>query len=234
MTNTAVTPTCQETKNFASANLVAALETCWTAIRTRHPEIPHAVIVVASGSPSKPGQRMTWGHFAALRWQHGTQRIPEVLVSGEGLSRTPSEVLTTLLHEAAHALAFARGIQDTSRQGRWHNQRFANLATELGLTPTKDPKLGWSPCTMPDPTAKAYRKELNRLTKALQAYRHPEPIHIKQRTNANNGFACTCECGRKIRVSRSVLQAGSILCALCDGPFQPDEPPDDHGTEAGR
>ena len=38
-------------------------------------------------------------------------------------------VLQVLLHEAAHALAFARGIKDTSRSGnRYHNRRFANLA----------------------------------------------------------------------------------------------------------
>jgi hypothetical protein len=29
-------------------------------------------------------------------------------------------VLGTLLHEAAHGLAQARSIQDTSRQGRYH------------------------------------------------------------------------------------------------------------------
>ena len=37
--------------------------------------------------------------------------------------RTPADVLDTLLHEAAHALAAARGIKDTSRQGRYHNKK---------------------------------------------------------------------------------------------------------------
>ena len=43
-----------------------------------------------------------------------------MLVSGEGLQRGPTDVLGTLLHEAAHGLAQARSIQDTSRQGRYH------------------------------------------------------------------------------------------------------------------
>ena len=55
------------------------------------------------------------------------------MISGEGLRRSPREVLGTLLHEAAHALAHARGIKDTSRQGRYHNKHFKTLAEELGL-----------------------------------------------------------------------------------------------------
>lgn len=55
------------------------------------------------------------------------RRWAEVFVGGEGLARGPADVLATLLHEAAHALAHVRGIQDTSRQGRWHNAQFKAL-----------------------------------------------------------------------------------------------------------
>src|SRR4029453_3856781 len=115
----------------AASRLVAALEHAWTAILTQHPEVPQVVIVVASGSDPR-SRRLNLGHFAAGRWQltdpnQPTDR-PEVLVSGEGLQRGPVEVLGTLLHEAAHGLAHARSIQDTSRQGRYHNRRYAALA----------------------------------------------------------------------------------------------------------
>src|SRR5690349_12971067 len=100
-------------------------------------------MVLGPGSPAKPGSGLLWGQFASLRWQHGGDRLPEVLVSGEGLNRSAVEVLTTLLHEATHALAYVREVKDTSRQGRWHNQRFATLAGELGLVAAKDDKLGW-------------------------------------------------------------------------------------------
>jgi hypothetical protein len=43
----APTPT---TPNGAASLLVAALEHAWQAIRTRHPDVPGAVLVVASGS----------------------------------------------------------------------------------------------------------------------------------------------------------------------------------------
>jgi hypothetical protein len=203
--------------------MVAALESAWTAIRTTQREIPAAVLVLGSGSPVKPSDGLRWGHFASLRWQHGQTRMPEVLVSGEGLNRGPVEVLTTLLHEAAHALADARGVKDTSRQGRWHNQRFAALAGELGLVASKDDKLGWSSCTMPASTQDTYRQVLDELGAALVAFRHPDELATRQRTSSNNGLALACACPRRIRVAGSVVEEGPIWCGVCDTAFATQE-----------
>src|SRR5438045_1195970 len=90
-----VTRTCQPASGFTSAGLIAALEYAWAAIRAHHPEVPAAVIIVGSGSPAKASQSLKYGHFDGLRWQHGDDRLPEVLVSGEGLTRAPAEVFTT-------------------------------------------------------------------------------------------------------------------------------------------
>jgi hypothetical protein len=220
---TNLTRTCQ-THEFTTAGLLSALETAWAAIRTRHPEVPAAVLIVGSGSPAKGSQSMKWGHFASLRWQHGEQKLPEVLVCGEGLSRTPAEVFTTLLHEATHGLADTRGVQDTSRQGRWHNKKFAALAAELGLTAEKDDRLGYSPCTLTDQSAADYGDVITHLGQALSAFRHPEPVGTgKERTNNNNGVSCECECPRKIRLSLTAFEEGPIVCAVCESPFLPED-----------
>ncbi|NYF58803.1 hypothetical protein HDA35_004634 [Micromonospora purpureochromogenes] len=219
---THVTRTCQD--SVSTAALVGALESAWSAIRDRHPEIPAAVLVVGSGSPTKANQGMKWGHFAALRWQAGDNQLPEILISGEGLSREPEAVFTTLLHEATHALADARGIQDTSRQGRWHNKKFSTLAAELGMSTTKDDKLGYSPCTLTDLTRARYRAVIADLGEALRFYRHPEPTgEGKTRTNNNNGVSCECECPRKLRISKATFEEGPIVCALCGAAFLPED-----------
>lgn len=217
-----LTRTCQ-TPSFTTAGLLTALETAWATIRTRHPEVPDAVLIVGSGSPANAKAAMKWGHFAALRWQHGDTRLPEVLISGEGLKRSPAEVLVTLLHEATHGLADARGIQDTSRQGRWHNKRFAKLAAELGLEARKDDKLGYSPCTLTDQAAITYADTITTLGKALNAYRHPDLFVGKQRTNNNNGITVECDCPRKIRLSDTAFEQGPIVCGVCEMPFLPDD-----------
>ncbi len=143
------------------------------------------------------------------------------MVSGEGLHRPAAEVFTTLLHEAAHGLADARGVKDTSRQGRWHNKQFATLAGELGMTTTKDNKFGFSPCQLTDITAARYRTVIDTLAKALDLYRHPEVIETKERTNSNNGVAAECACPRKLRVSNAVFDAGPIRCDNCHEAFLP-------------
>jgi hypothetical protein len=205
---------------YTTAELVSALETAWSAIRANHTEVPAVVIIVGSGTATKQAK---YGHFAAARWQHGEQALAEVLISGEGLKRPVEEVFTTLLHEAAHALANVRGIKDTSRQGRWHNQKFAALASELGLDTTKDPRIGWSPCTLRTQTAGTYKSVLADLKAALIAYRHPEMVAGTSTKNNNNAIACACQCPRRIRVAKQVLEQGDITCGVCEATFVPDE-----------
>ncbi|WP_329005699.1 hypothetical protein OHA18_20165 [Kribbella sp. NBC_00709] len=205
---------------YTTAELVSALEGAWTAIRANHTEVPAVVIIVGSGTASKQAK---YGHFAAGRWQHGEHALAEVLISGEGLKRPVEEVFTTLLHEAAHALANVREIKDTSRQGRWHNQKFAALASELGLDTTKDPRIGWSPCTLRKETATTYKSVLVELKKALIAYRHPEMTGGRAKKNNNNAIACACQCPRRIRVAKAVLEEGEITCGICESTFEPDE-----------
>ena len=120
--------------------------------------------MVASGS-DPPSRRLNLGHFAAGRWQLTDQPTnrAEVLVSGEGLQRGPIDVLGTLLHEAAHGLASARKLSDTSRQGRYHNRRYATLAAELGLEVAHLDPIGWSATSVPEPIATRYTEALAEL-----------------------------------------------------------------------
>ena len=201
----------------AASLLVAALEHTWQSIRSRHPQVPEAVLVVASGAE---GKRLNLGHFAPHRWQvHGIDRH-EVLVGGEGLHRGLVDVLGTLLHEAAHGLACARSIQDTSRQGRYHNRRYATLAQELGLEVTSVKPIGWSATTVPEPTASAYAGQLEDLAAALVLWRRQE-YHIGPGTRSRNLLAAGCGCGRRIRAAKTTLAEAPIVCGACLQPFQP-------------
>jgi hypothetical protein len=212
-------PSNHTTLDGAASLLVAALEHAWRTIRSRHPDVPEAVLVVASGAE---GKRLNLGHFAPHRWQvHGTDRH-EVLVGGEGLHRGPVDVLGTLLHEAAHGLAQARAVQDTSRQGRYHNRRYAILAGELGLQVARVQPIGWSATTVPDTTAAAYAGPLEDLAAALVLWRRQEH-RIGPGGRSRNLLAASCGCGRRIRVAKTTLAEAPILCGLCTQPFHPDD-----------
>lgn len=203
-----------------SPRLVTALDRAWAAIQARHPEVPAVVIALGAGSGGRDGLKL--GHFAPDRWERAGGRLPELFVGGEGLARGARDVLGTLLHEAAHGVASGRQVQDTSRQGRFHNTRYKALAEEVGLAVAKTGSIGWSQTTVPDATAALYRPELRRLEEALVAWRHAEGRGRGGRASSNNGVAARCQCGRRIRIAASVLAAGPVTCGLCGTDFEAD------------
>ncbi|MFE6229414.1 hypothetical protein [Cellulosimicrobium sp. NPDC057862] len=208
-----------------TAALVTAVETTWTAIRENHPDTPEVIVTVGAGSGGRGGG-LTLGHFAPSRWVRGEDDVHELFVGGEGLARGAAAVLGTLLHEAAHGIASTREIQDTSRQGRYHNKKFRALAAEVGIEVEHSQQLGYSTTTVPDATAQRYAAEVAALAAAMSAYRRAE-VGAEGRTSNNNGASLVCGCGRKIRASRSVVEAGPILCGLCGEPFA--APEEDEG-----
>ncbi|QSB07206.1 hypothetical protein JQS30_17065 (plasmid) [Natronoglycomyces albus] len=201
--------------------LITALQGAWDAIQARHDDVPPVVITLGAGSLDRGGLKL--GHFAADRWHHAATAtdLSEVFIGGEGLERGSDEVLATLLHEAAHVVANVRGIQDTSRQGRWHNKKFKALAEELGLTVTKDDKLGWSPSQLAEDAATVYADTLQSLNEALTVYRRAE-IHAQPGTKGatNTVQPALCGCPRRIRVAPSVLEEAPIVCGSCGQEFQ--------------
>lgn len=206
-----------------TARLLAAFEVTWKTIQERHPDVPPVVVTIGSGTVGgKPGQ-VRYGHFAAGRWQVGqADQVAELFISGEGLNRDADHVLGTLLHEAAHGVANARDIKDTSRQGRYHNKRFKALGEELGLILEEDHRIGWSVTHVPTKTANQYRHELELIQSALVAYRHAE-IATPGKAKSSNLVAAACSCERRIRVAKTVLADGPIICGSCGGDFTADE-----------
>jgi DnaJ domain len=201
----------------AISGIVRVLEDIWRTIRARHTELPAVVIIIASGTERK---QPVWGHHAPGRWQVANEERTEIMISGEGLRRTPQDVLGTLLHEAAHALAAARGIKDTSRQHRYHNTRYKTLAEELGINLAFDPTIGWSITSVPDATAETYADQLAALQSAMTLWRTDEELTPTTRRNSNL-IAAICPCGRSIRAAASTLAEAPIVCTACGEPFTP-------------
>jgi hypothetical protein len=230
-------------------HLVQVLSAVWQEIRTHHPDVPDAAMIVGSGTT---GRRHTvrLGHFATSRWRVEAATPPsptavvgtadevnatasavpttavvpaepaelhEVFLSGEGLRRGAAQVLATLLHEAAHGLATAREISDTSGGGRFHNLQYKRLATELGLVVAKDGARGWSATTLGAAAEQRYAGALDRLAEATRVYRVDER---PARTGGQGNLAVAeCACPRKIRVARTTLAQAPITCGACDTEF---------------
>jgi hypothetical protein len=118
---------------------IERVEAVWAHAQELHPDLPDARIAV--GSLHRPPRRL--GHW--LPGEH------ELYVAAALEAKPAERVVGVILHEAAHALGEARGITTTSRQGRYHSSRFAGLAAEVGLCPSKDRPdgLGWDRLSPP-------------------------------------------------------------------------------------
>jgi hypothetical protein len=199
-----------------SAALLAALEHAWLAIRRQHADVPIAQVIVAQGSGQRGG--LVLGHLAPDRWQtagSNGELVHELLIAGEGLAMGAEEVFGTALHEAAHALAIARRIADTSRDGRYHNARYRALAEELGLLVERDAQLGWSTTSLAPETRERYAPAIAAIAAAITRHRLPEPTL----SGGRNLHPAACACPRRIRVAPRTLQAGAITCDVCREPF---------------
>jgi hypothetical protein len=83
--------------------------------------------------------------------------------------------------------------------------------------------IGWSATSVPEPTAARYVEVLAELAAALVLWRRAEQANPAGPGRFRNALACSCGCGRRIRVARSVLELAPILCGACAQPFEPED-----------
>ncbi|MFE4777831.1 hypothetical protein [Streptomyces sp. NPDC056713] len=223
--------------------IITALESTWATIQKHHGDVPGVVIVTGSGHRGGRSKRLTLGHHAADRWLDAaaTGRRPELFVSGEAIARGGEVVVETMLHEAVHAVAAVRQIRDTSCAGRWHNRKFAALATELGLEPpTRAAKVvGFSEALLTAATVARYAASIRRLDAAAlarieapekakpdpeQDEDNPGPRGGRGRAGKRVSVACSCEPPRQMRATPAFLEGGKLLCGECAEEFLPLEP----------
>jgi hypothetical protein len=88
--------------------------------------------------------------------------------------------------------------------------------------------LSWSVTSVPDQTAARSAEPLAELRAALVLWRRAEQASPAGPGRSRNALACTCACGRRIRVARAVLELARILCAGCASRLTPRTPVDAH------
>lgn len=213
--------------------VVRACEAAWADVQQHHPEVPEAVIVLGSGV--ERGRLVKLGHWWGGRWLADGQVRGEVLLAGEALHLPAEQVFEVLLHEAAHGLNAARGIKDTSRGGRYHNQRFAETAREVQLTVRAMPPYGLAQTSLSADAVDRYGPTIERLGEAIRIARQLERgVQIgaegeqgiegqlggnRDGSKTKSAPAASCGCGRKLRMAPSVLARGPVVCGVCGSEF---------------
>jgi hypothetical protein len=222
------------------STVVILIEKVWDAIRAEHPELPRVVVTTGSGEGVK------WGHFRPESWRLGKdgEKLHEFFLASEALAKGALQVLQTTIHEAAHTLSKVRGVQDTSRQNRYHNGTFRKTAEELGLEhkgANPDKTHGFSFVTLTEATKVKYAEILGELERELKLTgllpfwlggsddedeRGGEkitgkPVKGQEGETKSGNLKATCECAEPIiiRLSRKVLDLGVVRCDSCESLF---------------
>lgn len=160
------------------------------------------------------GRRAAYGWYWPAKWSNETETPAELNLSAEDLKRPSDDVLLTLAHEMVHQAAAEAGIKDCSRNGRYHNRRFAELARGAGLVPPSEPdkRLGFSCATWGDGRLALDSLDSNVGESFKLARRLAAPGKQKGRMRLY-----VCACGFKIRCGREDLRA---KCLECEGEFE--------------
>lgn len=263
-----MTATAAPTTTTTGSAIVAALEAAWAAIRERVADLPEVVFITGTGLM---GRGAKWGHYRGHGWAvrsscpdgcqdhshdegglvrfHAGDRKPEVFIAGERLASGADLTLQTMLHEGAHALAAARGLKDTSKEGRYHNRTFLALAEEMGLRfeGQPDATIGYSAVVLTDEARESYADVIAALDAAIAVYLDTfQGLRLGRAATGGDGLSggalggagkgaakpksrnnpkavCGCEEPRIIRASRKVLEAAPITCGACGEAFQVEE-----------
>jgi hypothetical protein len=215
--------------------VVAACEAAWSDIQRHHPDLPDAVVILGTGV--ERGRLVKLGHWWGGRWVADGKTRAEVLLAGEALHLPPAQVFEVLLHESAHGLNAARGVKDTSRGGRYHNQRFKAAAEEVLLRIRAMPPYGLASTLLTPAAIERYDETIKRLGEAMRIARQlergvrvgSEGQQEQEDGRGANGAdgdgkrsgppTAACSCGRKMRMAPSVLAAGPVTCGLCETSF---------------
>ncbi len=213
----------------ALSQVTKTLEVAWQNVRDIHPDVRDAIMVVYLHP--KNDRR---GHWAPESWtvasddsdddeQSGENRIDEVHISSHILSQGGRSIMETVVHEAAHSTARSRKVKDVSRQGRWHNRRFARIAEEFGLTVERDSKVGHRTPDLTDEAREKYAESIMWLDDATGDLFQSPQLKSKLTRPANTVKLVCPTCGRYFRIGKKQFEGGPVGCLPCGVEFEEEE-----------
>lgn len=179
------------------------------------PPSNHSNRLVLLPTTQSPGRKKCLGHFWPDKWSTLEGDLyAEVNFTAESLGRPFMEVIETCVHEVTHAWCYSMGISDTRKSGQWHNKKFRDAATEIGLV-CQEPVdgYGYGHTSLSDELAEKIEKEFKPDIESLGLFRLPNP------PSRPTTRAYVCGCGG-FRVRAPMGASFDAYCQICTEPFE--------------
>jgi hypothetical protein len=136
------------------------------------------------------GRKAAFGWFRPEGWKKGKDdKMHEINICAEYLSRSIDEVLETLIHELVHNFNKQKGIKDCSATN-WHNKHFKATAEQFGLIVEKMEGKGWAKTSL-GLKAKEAIKSFNLDSKEIPLIHRCEKRRGNKGGNGNSFIMCT-------------------------------------------
>ena len=136
------------------------------------------------------------------------QEYHEINISAENLNLGTHEIASILLHTMIHYYAKLNNISDTSRNGRYHNRNFKDLAEKFGLDVKEAGTFGYS-----DTSLRVDTKVLvTRLDIDEDIFKIKRITAGKKKTKQSLRKYICPECGLTVRATKDDIR---ILCIEC-------------------
>lgn len=157
-------------------------------------------------------------------WETKENCKREINIASGTLNRPLEEVTASLLHEMVHMYNdTVLNIQDTSRNGTYHNKAFATACREHGLICVRTEKYGWSHTEADDSLIEwllnhnelreieMCRNDITYMSVGVGAHSTSGGIQTTTTTKGNSRrYICPC-CHTIVRATRTV----NIVCGDC-------------------
>lgn len=204
-----------------SSTAVRCLERAWKELRRVEPRVPRVVLsVLTSGE-----QDRRLGYFAPHRWAASGGGTHDVAVH-PGLFGNKTELLGTLVHEAAHALLADDRGGCSGAKSQYHRKQFRDVARELGLScEFVDTRHGWASTGWPDDQVDDRYQSVLRVLDGLPAGTKRQPrsrAAPKATSTPKSGLqpmACACQPPRRIYAAKAIRTSGGVTCERCEQEF---------------
>ena len=154
-------------------------------------------------------------------WNHGDEGEGyfEINLCAEYLNRPINDVISTLLHEMVHLFNLTiTKVQDTSRNGYYHNTKFKQAAIDHGLDCEKTEKYGWSKTTLQDWVLNAMNNQTDEgFSLHRNIFANPA-VGKTSKKSSSRKYVCPM-CGAIVRATKEV----HIICGDCNCEFELEE-----------
>lgn len=179
-------------------------------------ELPTPYIVIF-----ETARKNAYGWFTPNKvWQdaEGKEAKHEIAMSAEYMNRDYVDVIGTLHHEMIHLYCHINNINDTSRQGRYHNKNFKRECESRGFYfDQEEPHstYGWSFTKL----TKETRELIESFGLDEKAFSLARVVQAKKsNTSSQSKYICT-SCDTTFKAKKNL----NIVCGECDEPFIEEE-----------